>query len=163
MKGCLRPVYINFLNLKLLGRAGELREHQDSWVFSILRGDVFLGDEVHAVAQRRYQTHPSHAIERGQRCARVGAVDITDRRPGWLAMTAIDLTDKRADRLIQVGVFGYLGARFRRHLEISHLAALFRIGVEEVSEGLDAMGDALRVVKTIDAKDETPAAGLWCK
>ena len=63
-------------------------------------------------------------------------------------MTAIDLTDKRADRLIQVGVFGHLGAGFRRHLEIGHLAALFRIGVEEVSEGLDAMGDTLRVVKT---------------
>src|SRR3546814_20074674 len=39
----------------LLGGAGEAREDEDAGVFRVLRGDIFLGDQIHAVADRRYQ------------------------------------------------------------------------------------------------------------
>ena len=37
------------------GRAGEAREDQHAGIVGILGGDVFLGHQVHAVAQRRHQ------------------------------------------------------------------------------------------------------------
>ena len=40
---------------QLLGGAGELGEHERARVVGILRGDELLGDEVHAVVERRDQ------------------------------------------------------------------------------------------------------------
>ena len=52
---------------EFLGGAGEARQHQHARIFGILRRDVFLGDEVHAVAHRRDQADVARAVERRQR------------------------------------------------------------------------------------------------
>src|SRR5436309_1836239 len=70
--------------------AGEARKNEDAGILWILRGDIFLGDEVHAVAQRRHQPDACAAIEAGERRTAVGAVDIADRRPVRLAVGAVD-------------------------------------------------------------------------
>ena len=41
------------------------REHQDAGIF-VLRGDKFLGDEVHAVAQWRHQSDLGGAVDAGE-------------------------------------------------------------------------------------------------
>ena len=67
-------------------RAGKARQDQHAGILGILRRDIFLGDEVHAVAQRRHQPDARGAVKAGQRGAAVGAVDVADRRPGGLAV-----------------------------------------------------------------------------
>src|SRR3546814_6655856 len=47
----------------LLGGAGEAREDEDAGVFRVLRGDIFIGDQIHAVADRRYQPDLCDAVE----------------------------------------------------------------------------------------------------
>src|SRR6266568_8703819 len=93
-----------------------------------------------------------------QRGPRIRAVHITDRRPGRLAMPAIDLPDDRAHRAIYLDIFGHFSSAFRGDLKERHPAQPLRLGVKKVAEGLDAIGDALRVVETIDPKDQTPAS-----
>ena len=70
--------------------AGKARQDEHARIFGILRGDIFLGDEIHAVAQRRHQRRARGAVEAGQHRAAVGAVDVADRRPGRLAVAAVD-------------------------------------------------------------------------
>ena len=41
--------------VKLFGRAGEFRQHQHAGIERVLRRDIFLGDQIHAVLQRRHQ------------------------------------------------------------------------------------------------------------
>ena len=48
---------------QLVGRPGELGQHQHA-VAVEAGGDVLLGDEVHAVAQRRHQHHVTGAVQR---------------------------------------------------------------------------------------------------
>ncbi len=71
-------------------------------------------------------------------------------------MPPVDLTDDRTHRAIYLDIFRHLGPAFRGDLKERHLAQPLRLGVEKVAEGLDAIGDALRVVETIDPEDETP-------
>ena len=61
--------------------AGKAREDEHARIVRILRGDEFLGDQVHAVAQRRHQPGARGAIKPGERRAAVRLVDVADRRP----------------------------------------------------------------------------------
>ena len=90
--------------VELLRRAGELRQHQHAGIVRILRREILLGDEIHAVAQRRHHGDVGGAIKAGQNGARIGPVDVADRRPGRVAETAVDLADEA----------GHLGFRSRR-------------------------------------------------
>src|SRR5687768_2924485 len=76
---------------ELFGGAGELRQDQHARVVRILRGDIFLGDEVHAVAKRRHQPDPAAAEKPGKDGPCHGAVEIADRRPGQVAEAAVDM------------------------------------------------------------------------
>jgi hypothetical protein len=67
--------------LALDGGAGEAGENEYAWVGRVLRGDVFLGNEVHSVPQRRHQANPRRAVEPRQHRAAVDAVDLADRCP----------------------------------------------------------------------------------
>ena len=53
-------------------RAGEARQDQHAGILRVLRRHIFLGDQVHAVAQRRHQRRARRAVEPGQRRAAVG-------------------------------------------------------------------------------------------
>ncbi len=135
--------------------AGKAGKHEDAGIFGILSGDILLGDKVHAVAQRCHQADMRRSEKPRQRGARIGAVDIADRRPRRLAVPPVDLTDDRTHRAIDGGIFRHLGSAFRGDLKEGHLAQPLRLGVEKVAEGLDAIGDALRVIETIDPENET--------
>jgi hypothetical protein len=50
-----------------MSRASEARQDEHTWVIRILRSDIFLGDEVHAVTQRGYEPSTRGAIEPGER------------------------------------------------------------------------------------------------
>ena len=50
-------------------RAGELREDEHSRILPILRRDIFLGDEVHALPKGRNQRHIGCAVDAGERGA----------------------------------------------------------------------------------------------
>src|SRR6266478_8362956 len=89
-----------------------------------------------------------------QRGPRIGTVHITDWRPGRLAVPPVDLTDDRTHHAIYLDIFRHLGPAFRGDLKERHPAQPLRLGVEKVAEGLDAIGDAFRVVETIDPEDQ---------
>ena len=76
--------------LHLLGRAGKARQNEHAGIVRVLCGNVFLGDEVHAVAQRRDQADARVAINFDQHFARRRAVDVLDRHPVELAVAAVD-------------------------------------------------------------------------
>src|SRR3546814_4643607 len=52
--------------LQLKRGAREARQDEDARIVGILGGDIFLGDEVHAVAQRRDQRDLGGAVERSE-------------------------------------------------------------------------------------------------
>src|SRR5262245_263362 len=52
--------------LELFRRTGEMRQDEHARILGILSGDIFLGNQVHAVAQRRHQAHPRIAVNGGQ-------------------------------------------------------------------------------------------------
>src|SRR5262245_44703883 len=51
--------------LELFRRTREMRQDQHARILGVLGGDIFLGDEVHAVAQRRDQPDPREAADGG--------------------------------------------------------------------------------------------------
>src|SRR5439155_7201195 len=106
----------------------------------------------------RHQADMSRSEKPRQRGPRIRAVHRADWRPGRLAVPPIDLTDDRTHRAIHLDIFRHLAPAFRGDLKERHLAQPPRLGVEKVSEGLDAIRDALRVVETIDPEDQTPAS-----
>src|SRR5713101_9168921 len=136
--------------------AGKPGKYEDAGILRILSGDILLGDEVHAIAQRRHQADMSRSEKARQRGPRIRAVHITDRRPGRLAVPPVDLTDDRTHGAIYLDIFRHLGPAFRGDLKERHLAQPLGLGVKKVAEGLDAIWDALRVVETIDPEDQTP-------
>ena len=52
--------------------AGKARQDQHAGILGVLRRDIFLGDQIHAVAQRRHQRRARRAVEARQRRAAVG-------------------------------------------------------------------------------------------
>ena len=139
-------------------RACKTRQDQDAGVVLVLGSDILLGHEVHAVAQRRHQRGPRGAVEAGQHAAAVGAVDVADRRPGGLAISAVDAAGGRADRALHLGIFLDLGAALRGDLQISHLAAPIGVDRKEALERIHALSEAFRIIEPVDA-DHHGAAG----
>ena len=83
--------------LPQLGRgAGELAEHQRAAVVDP-GGDVLLGDQVHAVAQRGHHHHVGRAVERGQLGAAVRLVQVVHGRHADPAEVAVDPADLALD------------------------------------------------------------------
>ena len=107
----------------------------------------FLGDQIHAVAQRRDHGDMGGAIEAREHCARIGTVDIADRRPGRVAETAIDLADEAGHLAFDLAILLDVGAALRRDLQQRHLAAPLRIVLEQPFERVDPVGDAFRIVE----------------
>src|SRR3546814_5868652 len=65
--------------LQLKRGAREARQDEDARIVGILGGDIFLGDEVHAVAQRRDQRDLGGEVETRQLRPAVALVDVADR------------------------------------------------------------------------------------
>src|ERR1700745_2206995 len=58
---------------------------------SFLRGDIFLGNEIHTVTQGGHELNTRGTIKPGKSRMAVGMVDVTDRRPVRLTKGAISL------------------------------------------------------------------------
>ena len=95
--------------IELIRGAGEFRQHQHAGIGGILRGDIFLGDEIHAVMQRRHQADLRRAIEACQHGLAESLVEIADRRPVHFAMAAIDVADEFREFALQIAI-GFDGA-----------------------------------------------------
>jgi len=88
---------------ELIGCSGELAQHQGTRVV-VPAGHVLLGDQVHAVAQRRDHSDVSGPEERGHLRTRVGSVQVVDGGGADPAMFAIDPADQQFDLVAQYAV-----------------------------------------------------------
>jgi hypothetical protein len=73
-------------------RGGSRKARQDEYsgIDWILCGNVLLGDEVHAVTQRRDQSSARRRVKARKDAAAVGAVDVANRRSCDFAIGAIE-------------------------------------------------------------------------
>ena len=132
-------------------RPGKARQDENAGVFAILRGDVFLRHQVHAVAQRRHQPRARGAEEACKDAAAVSTIDVADRRPGDFAISTVDASGGFADRALHLGVFLDFRAAFRRDLQVGHLAAPIGIHREEALEGVHALRQPFGIIEPVDA------------
>ena len=110
---------------ELMGGAGELRQHQHARIVVGLGGDVFLGHQVHAVAQRRHHADAADAVEARQGRARRRPRRVAQRRPVELREAAVDAAGQPVELGAQLAVFVDLLARTRADLQEVDLAAMF--------------------------------------
>jgi hypothetical protein len=103
--------------------AGEARQDQHARILRRLRGDVLLGHQVHAVAQRRDQRGLGGAIDPGQLVAAIAAIEVADRVVVHVGIGAVDPADQAVQPPAQVLVGLDLVARDRGDLQQHHLAA----------------------------------------
>ena len=137
--------------LALGGRPGKAGQDQHAGIVGVLGRDIFLGHEIHAVAERGDERSFRRAVEPGKRRAAIGLVEIADRRPGDFAVHTVDAPRRRAHRLLKLGIFGNLRAALRRDLQEGHLAAPFGMQRIEALEGLHPLHQPLGIVETVHA------------
>ena len=145
--------------LQLLGGAGELGEDEDAGVVGGLGGDELLGDEVHAVVERRDEADAGEAVEAAKGAAGVAAGEVADRHPVEIGVVGVDAAGEAVELLAEdlVGVDGL--ARGRGDLQEADAAAQVLVVVEHAAEGLHALGQALGIVHAVDADDERAVLG----
>src|ERR1700720_2381599 len=114
-----------------MSRASETRQDKYARIIGILGGDIFLGNEIHTVAQWSHEPNACGAIKPRKRRVAVGTVDVTDRRPIRLAIGAVDSTCGRSNLPLHIGVFWNFGTALGRDLQISHFAPPVRLRPEE--------------------------------
>ena len=95
---------------QLARRARKPRQDQHPRVLLVLRGDIFLGDEIHPVPQRRDHSKLSHPIESREGRARNRTIDVADRRPVQIAELAIDPAGGLGDFPVDLDIFRYFFA-----------------------------------------------------
>ena len=136
---------------QLVGGAGELGQHEHA-VAVEARRDVLLGDQVHAVAQRRHEHHVAGAVQGDELVERQRLVEVVDRRIPEPAVHAVDLADELLD--LPPLVLVVLDALPGRRGDLHHHAPLRvqRAVVEQRLERPQALADPLGVVEAIDAE-----------
>src|ERR1700720_336914 len=105
---------------EFLGGARELRQDEHAGVIRRLRRHIFLGDEVHAVAQGRDEADAGHAIKSGEDRMAHRFVDVAQRSPIDIAEFAIDAAGLFLQIALHTGIFGNFRARFWRDLQHRH-------------------------------------------
>src|SRR4029453_960126 len=139
--------------LQLVGSAGELTQDQRAVVLGT-GGDIFLGHQVHAVAQRRDQHDVRREIERHHFLNRVAVGQVADGGVLDGVVGAIDMANGAFDFFTQKPVLLHAftaGARYLYQGGILHLDAALP---QEFLEGLQAVADALGVVQAVHAKKD---------
>ena len=137
--------------LELRRRTGKARQDQHAGIIGILGGDIFLGHQIHAVAQRRHQPDLCRAIKPRQRRPAIGAVDIAHRRPGGIGVSAIDAPRHGAHGLLDLGIFLDLAAALGRDLQVSDLAMAFGMKGQKPLIGFQPQADALGIIQPVHA------------
>ena len=126
----------------MLGDAGKARKDQHAWVFGILRGHEFLGDKVHAVAQRRHQSNAGDAEETRQHVTGIGARHILNGYPARFALVAVDSPERLVHSAAQQSVLGHFAAAGGRDLQKRHAPALIRVGQQKTLKGFHTFRNA---------------------
>ena len=143
---------------KLLGCSGEARQHEHARVLRVLRCDIFLGDEVHAVAQRRDEADAGEPVEACERGARHRARHPADRDPVDLAPFAVDPASKLVELPPKGAVLRHLVPAHRRHLEEGHAASMLRKAPQQRRVAAEALRQAFGVVEPVHPEDQRPPA-----
>lgn len=138
----------------LIGCTGQQRQHQYTRILRILCCHKFLGDQIHAVAQWRYQAHGRSAIKPGQRGMAEVLVDVTQRCPIRLRMTTVDMPGDLLKLPAQLAIFVDVPARDRRDLQIGEAAGLIRIALQIALKPLEALGQTFGIIQAIHADRE---------
>ena len=112
---------------QVLGRAGKPRQDQDAGIPRILCGDVFLGHEVHAVAQRRHHAEAGDPEESREQLPPYRAGHIAQRHPVELGEAAVGVADNAIQLAPQTLVAAGLLAGPRGDLQEADLAAMLGI------------------------------------
>ncbi|OIQ76345.1 hypothetical protein GALL_419760 [mine drainage metagenome] len=138
---------------ELVRGAGELAQHQRA---ALVRpgGDVLLGDQVHAVAQRRDEHDVGREVERGHLLGRVGVVHVVDGRLPEPPELAVDAPDQQLDVLTELLVRADVLPARARHLDERDPGHRETAVPEQLAERLDPVADALGVVEPVDAEQQ---------
>ena len=154
LRGALRVIGIDHQHVvHLFVGAGEPREHQRAAVVDP-GGGVLLGDQVHAVAQRRDQSHVGRAVHRDQIFLGLVLVAVVDGNATLAAETPVDTPDHLLDLLAQLLIDVHLGPRGGRDLDEGEASLQLLVAVEHDLHRVQALEDALRVVQPIDAEHQ---------
>ena len=74
---------------QLLSCTRKLGKDQDPRVYRILSRDVFLRDQVHAIAHRCDKSNECKPVKAGEYRSRISTGDVLDRHPAGLAQRAV--------------------------------------------------------------------------
>ena len=96
--------------------------------------NIFLGDEVHAIAERRDDTNTGGAVEAGQAAPGKGAVEVADGHPVEFGEAAVDMPLQAFQVAPDVHVGRHLDARGRSDLHEADAAAIPGIDLEKALE-----------------------------
>ena len=139
--------------VELVPGAGELRQDEGSAAV-VPAGDVLLGHEVHAVAQRGHQQDVGREEERRHLVARVGVVQVVDGRRADVPELAVDPAHLGLHLLAQRAVGVDALAAGGRDLHEDLVGRGDRAVLEELRIGLETVPDALGVVEAVNAEQE---------
>ncbi|OIQ64078.1 hypothetical protein GALL_543750 [mine drainage metagenome] len=137
--------------IQLVGRTGKFRQHQNAGVGWVLRGDVFLGDEIHPVMQGRYDANLGGAVQSRQYGLAKPPVEIADRGPVHFAMAAVDVADEFCKFALQIAVGLDCATRGYRDLQQGHRARKRRLQGPHPVERIDTVDEPLGIIQPIDA------------
>ena len=137
--------------LQLGSRTRELAQHQHAQLVGA-RGHVLLGNQVHAVAQRRHYHCVGGAVQRQQVVRAHAPVQQLDGAARGRAVLGIDATHQLVHVATQLAVGVDLLARRHGQLDEVHLAAQRRLALQHSVEGQQPTRHALRVVEPVDAQ-----------
>ena len=141
----------------MLGRAGKARKYQHPRIRGILGGNVFLGHQVHAVAQRRHQADTGLAEERGQGLAGKTAVEIADGHPVECRMGTVYAPRFGLELMADFLVLRDTLAGPGRDLEHHDLATPIAVADQEGLKGMKALRQALGIIQPVDTDDQGAA------
>src|SRR5687767_1798415 len=94
------------------------------------------------------------AIEGEQGLPRNAAIKILDGNPARGGVLSIDCADQRLDAELQLFVLGYVPTAGDGNLDKRDPVSQLRMAFQQSTEGVEALHDALRVIQTIDAKND---------
>ena len=134
-------------------RPGKARQHQHAGILRILSRHVLLGHQVHAIAQRRHQTHVGGAEQPHHRAPVIALVQVADRRPVQLGEMAVDMAGMALQLTADVLVGDHVRPRRRRDLHELHRPVMLGEMLQQLLERLEALYQPLRVVEAVDADD----------
>ncbi len=145
--------------LQLRSGAGELAQNEHAVVFRTRRA-VLLGDQVHAVLERRDESQACRTIERQQLLARQRAMDIVDGNPARLAVLAVDVCDELLDLVHQPAITGDAFPAGHDDLIERNAATGGGVVAKQAGEGAQAFRNSFGVVQAVDADSDAHAVEL---